>query len=217
MLMRDLVNEVRFDYLDDDSSSLWSDAQLLRDANEAISEAFQRAPLLLKTSTLTIVAATAEYSIDPSIRLIYTAKLDLINTPLEQSTDAQLSLMFGSSWRVNTGTPVYYVRTGHKIRLYPIPIVNDSLVLNTTYILDYSQSMLDDLDDFIDLDYQKSLVHFFVYKAKSLRDIDTYDPVKAQEHLTLFDNMFGLKKTAKYNSVSFETPMYATISSGRMA
>ena len=48
-------------------------------------------------------------------------------------------------------------------------------------------------------------------------DMDTYNPVKANDYLSMFDAKFGKRKSAKFDSVSFETPMYGTIISSRMA
>lgn len=214
MTINDLITEAREDILDDINSAkyLWSVKQLTRYANEAVLEACSRAPLINRVKTKAIVATTAEYVLDSFIRQIYVAKLDLQTEPLIQITDAQLSIGVGYNWRTSTGTPTHYIRTGHKLRLYPIPIVDDTLVMTTSSIPD------DDFDFEEDIDpaYHKCLLYYIAYKAYMLNDADTYNPVKAADFLKMFDAVFGVKHTAKYNSVAFDTPMYGTIICGRM-
>lgn len=214
MTIDDLVLEARTDILDDTVSAkyLWSNLQLTRYANEAVLEACSRAPLINRVLTKAITAATAEYVIDSFIKQIYVAKLDLQTTPLIQATDATLSIGIGSSWRTSTGTPTHYIRTGHKIRLYPVPIVDDTLVMTTSNIPDDDFSFEDDIDPA----YHKGLLYYIAYKAYMLNDADAYNPVKAADFLKMFDVIFGVKHTAKYNSVAYDSPMYGTVSGARM-
>lgn len=209
----EIVKEVREDFLDDTVEPfLWSNLRLKRFVTEAITEACIRAPLITRTKTKAITAATATYAIDTSIRQITVAKLNLSIYPLDPITEATLALTKGSAWRETTGTPTHYIRTGHKLRLYPIPIVNDTLVMSTINMPD------DDfyLDDDIDPVFQRSLMFYVVYKAYMSPDLDSYNPVKAAEFLTMFDAKFGGSHTAKYDAVSLSTPLYATQIGGRM-
>lgn len=213
MTIADLVAEARADILADTAAEyLWSDVQLTRYANEAILKACSRAPLINRVKTNAIVATTAEYVLDSFVRQLYVAKLDLQTYPLIQTTDAQLSIEVGYNWRTRTGTPTHYIRTGHKLRLYPIPIVNDTLVMTTSSIPDDDFYFEDDIDPA----YHKCLLYYIAYKAYMLNDVDTYNPVKAADFLKMFDAVFGVEHTAKYNSVAFDTSLYGTIIGGRM-
>jgi hypothetical protein len=209
----DLVNEARSDLLNDTVADyLWSTEQLTRYANEAITEACKRAPLITRAKTLSIVAAQADYVMDASIRQIYRAKLNLATRPLLQTTDVILSMQHGTAYQTYTGTPTHFVRHGHKLKLYPIPIVDDTLRLDTSNTPDDDF----DLDEDIDVGCYPNLLWYIAYKAYSLRDMDTYDPVKAQEYLNRFNAFFGQPKTARYDSFSQDNPMYATVTSWRM-
>jgi hypothetical protein len=213
MTIDDLITEARQDFLNDNVAPyLWSKEQLERFANEAILEACSRAPLLIRVRTVSVVDGTAEYAINEFTRQIQLAKLSLQTDPLIQTTDAKLSIFRGVHWRELEGTPTHYVRKGHSITLYPKPIVNDTLSLVTTNIPD------DDFDFDADIDsaYHKGLVFWMAYKAFMFPDADTYNPVKANDFLVQFEAKFGKRKSAKYDSVAFDSPMYGTISAGRM-
>jgi hypothetical protein len=209
----DLVLEARTDLLNDTVADyLWSDSQLTRYANEAITEACKRAPLITRAKTLSIVAGQADYVMDYSIRQIYRAKLYLSMWPLVQNTDVILSLQYGTAYQTQTGTPTCYVRHGHKLTLYPIPLVNDTLRIDASCLPDEDF----DLDEDIDTGYYPAIVSYIAYKAFSLRDMDSYDPGKANELLAVFNAKFGQPHTARYDSFSQDNPMYATAVSGRM-
>jgi len=213
MTLNDLVNDIRVDILDDNAAPyLWSDAQLIRYANEACLDACLRAPLISRVYSTPITAATPAYTLDASVRQIYTAKLDIATEPLIQTTDAELSLTRGSSWRLTDGTPTHYVRKGHTLTLYPKPLVDDVLVISTSNIPDDDF----DLEDDIDPAYHSALQFYIAYKCYLLNDADTKNPAKAAEYLAMFTAIFGIKKSAKYDSVAFDSPLYGSIVGGRM-
>jgi hypothetical protein len=197
---------------------LWSDETLLNNAYEAIQEACARASLLKRISNVEIVAGTAEYSINSTIRQIYFAKLDSSNDVLQQTTDAELSLRRGSKWRSHTGTPTHYVRRGHKITLYPAPIATDVLVISSSNNFIYPPAVTatppDVVFDFavdIDQQYHKDLLHWIAYKCFEFpEDRELTNHALALDHLRSFEIAFGQRKTAKFEQFAFESPMYAT-------
>jgi hypothetical protein len=209
----DLVTEARTDLLNDTVADyLWSTEQLTRYANEAITEACKRAPLITRTKTVAVLKTVADYVMDSSIRQIYRAKLNLSTRPLIQSTDVIMSMQHGTEWQTRTGTPTHFIRHGHKLKLYPIPLVNDTLRIDASCLPDDDF----DLDEDIDTSYYPAIVSYIAYKAFSLRDMDSYDPGKANELLAVFNAKFGQPHTARYDSFSQDNPMYATVVSGRM-
>jgi hypothetical protein len=209
----DLVTEARSDLLNDTVADyLWSTEQLTRYANEGITEACKRAPLITRAKTLTVTSGLADYVLDSAIRQVYRAKLNLATRPLLQTTDVILSLQHGTSYQTHTGTPTHFVRHGHKLRLYPIPLVDDTLRIDASCLPDDDF----DLDEDIDAGCYPAIVLYIAHKAFSLRDMDSYDPVKSQEYLNRFNAFFGQPKTARFDSFSQDNPMYATATSGRM-
>lgn len=213
MTLAELLTKAREDFLDDAvAPQRWSDTQLKRFALEAMTEACKRADLLQRVDTIAVTATTEEYALEPYVKQIKVAKLDLSDYPLNQTTESELSLFTGSSWRITTGTPTHYVRIGSAIRLYPIPIVDDSLVIASSGLPEDDGAL-----DLINPEYHYGLLHYMAFKARNDRDLDKYDPVKAKEHLADFNDFFGLPKSAKYSEVAKATPMYGTMFGGRMA
>lgn len=208
-----LVSEARSDLLDDAVAPyLWSDVQLTRFVNEAVQEACLRAPLLERVKTLAITSDQADYKLDSSTRQILFAKLNLGSGSLIQTTESELSLNRGSNWRINTGTPTHYLRAGSKLRLYPIPTANDTLVISASHIPDDDFEFEDDIDPA----YHKPLLYYIAYKAYLLNDQDAHNPIKAADYLKQFEAIFGIRHTAKYDAVALSTPMYGSMTRSRM-
>ena len=213
MTIAALIAEVREDITDDvETTKRHSDTQMIRFANEAIKEACIRAPLLVIDKTFSVLVSTAEYTMDAYVRQVINAKLSLDTYALQQSTKEELAMWYGSNWKTKTGTPTHYLRTNRVIRLYPIPIVVDSMVLTQSRIPDTNFN----IDTDIDPTYYDSIKWYIAYKCFSNRDADNFDPVKASEYMARFESQFGTKHSAKYDTVSYSTPMYATAIGGRM-
>lgn len=216
MNINDVVSSARSDFLDDVVEPyIWSDAQLTRFANESVIEACKRAPLLKGVFNIPVTIGQSSYVLDDSIRQIYIAKLGLADKPLDMTTDIQLSIFRGHNWRVENNTPTHYIRRGKELTLYAKPVVDDTLTLEASVIpvlpTDY------DFEYDIDPAYQHNIVYYVVYKAFMVRDTDSYNPIKAAEYLSMFNDRFGLPKSAKFDSISQNSPMYGTIVAGRMA
>lgn len=206
----ELVALARRDVLDDTIADYrWSNETLTNFALEAVQEACHRAPLLKKASTVAVVANTATYNIDAAIRQILVAKLDAVDIPLKQTTDAELMIRRSSTWRKHEGTPTHFVRVGHKITLYPKPIANDTLVLSTTNNFTYTATVYDTEID-IDSVYAKDLLYWIAHKAFAMMDADQLNDKKSKDNLAMFERAFGVRHSAKHDQVSFDTPMYGT-------
>jgi len=206
----ELVSTARRDVLDNDTIApyRWSDAQLIQWANEAIQEACARASLINSVTTVAVVAGTAAYAISSTAREILYAKLDLQYYPLKQTTDAELMIKRGRNWRVRNATPSHYIRTGHSITLYPNPIVDDTMMIQSVdnFVIG---TVITDLSDLIDERYHVDLMHWIAHKAfiSDRRDSDLFDLERSKEHKDLFEAAFGFKHSAKYEQVTFNHPL----------
>ena len=209
MILSDFLTEIRQDFLDDSVlENLWSDAQLLRFIKEAINELCVRASVLNKSSRVFVKAGIAQYDIEPTIRQIYTAKLNLSDRALIQTTLPELELTRGISWRTRTGTPTHYVRKRHVIILFPVPTVADTLIVWSSNLTD-SDDVADDLE-LIDEAYHKCLMYYIAYKALLLNDADAGQQKKALDYFAMFENIAGARHTAKHDQFKFETPIYGS-------
>lgn len=205
----ELVSTARRDVLDNDTIApyRWSDAQLTQWANEAIQEACARASLLTETNTIVVITGTSDYPIDRKARQILFAKNSLQNYPLKQITDAELIVRHSRNWRIRKGTPTHYLRIGHTITLYPIPVADDTLTIQTVnnFVIG---TPVTDLSELIDERYHVDLMHWIAHKAyiSDRRDPDLHDPERSAEHNALFEAAFGFKHSAKYEQVVFNSP-----------
>ena len=216
-----LVKEVSGDYLNDDhidasgmaADRLWPHKQLVRYANEAIIEACKRAPLIKRAYKIPITAGIVDYAIDPSILQIYDAQLISQDSPLEKVTEAQLDTFDRQFWRTRKATPHAYIRTKQNIKIYPIPVLDDSLVFSTSNIPDDNF----DFESEIEPDHYRGFQYYIAYKAYLKEGPDTKNLDKANGYLKKFDDYFGRPKSAKYLTVTQNSPMYGGVYSGRMA
>lgn len=218
MDIKDLVHEVKTDILDDyhpdgRDDELWPSKQLTRYANEAIIEACKRTPLIKKTYTIPMVAGVSDYAIDPSILQIYSCQLISQDSPLEQVTEASLDTFEHRFWRTRQATPHGYIRTKQNIRIYPIPLLNDTLIISTSNIPDDNFDFESDIEPL----HYRGFEYYIAYKAYLKEGPDTKNLDKANEFLRKFDDYFGKPKSAKYLTVTQNSPMYGSVYSGRMA
>lgn len=213
MAISDLVTRVREEILDDTVAPyLWSDALLTRYANEAVTEACKRTPLINRIGFITVTAGTAAYTLDPSAKQVLLAKLVSTQSPLTQTTTSELDAYVGPDWRDQQGTPSHFIKQAHTITLFPKPSASDSLYLSTTNIPDDDF----DLDEDIDANYHPGLLYYIAYRAYQKRDADTYSPELAASYLAQFDKYFGQAKSVRLMAYQNDMPLYQTISGGRI-
>jgi len=92
------------------------------------------------------------------------------------------------NWETKTGTPQLVITdmdTG-AIRLFPIPVNEDTLQLQVTRYPDADiTSTSDDLE--IPEQYHRKLLHHVLYMAYSKQDADAFDPQKAEKEFLKFE------------------------------
>jgi hypothetical protein len=213
MTITALIAEARRDLLNDYIEPYrWSDEQLTRFANEAVTEACNRIELIHKTRTVAVVAGTAQYTIDQYVQKIFYANLALATEPLTQVTAASLDIFSGYGWRNRTGAPRNYIREGRTLTLFPKPVVNDTLTFKCTSIPDDTF----DIDVDIEAADQKGLIYWIAYKAFLFPDPSTFNSLKAIDYFSIFNSIYGNPKSTKYLHAIQNNPMYGTIIGGRM-
>lgn len=211
----ELITELREDYLEDEDSQAykWSDSKLLRYINEAIREAC-RSPLFRSTQTISIVAGTPTYTLDEDTLDIEDVSLALQTEPLTQKPYDYLSFAFGPGWKQTDDTPYIYVVKDLELTLYPNPIVNDTMTVSS---FKYPEKLVsvNETPEIPEL-YHQSLCYWAAYKAYLTPDIDGGDLTRAQQYLSMFDQAFGIKRSARYNAIQMNNPKYNTVQPVRM-
>jgi hypothetical protein len=181
-------------------------------ANDAQDEACRRGRLLVDSSTaaicqIAVTAGTNLYTYDPRIISIRRAKLASRAKPLGKVLFSELDEIH-SDWESRTGTVEALVTgmdTG-KLRMFRIPIVNDTL--NLTVVRLALQPMVNQKDTpEINTRHHRSLVYWMKHKAFNNQDSELFDKNRADIHLALFEQEFG-PKSAAINEV-FEEMNYA--------
>lgn len=216
MTLSELIVELRQDVLDDGVVPYrWSDQQLIRYLNEGAKEACMRSPLYKDNQIVSVVAGTANYTLDDETLEIDEITLALQEDPLIMSTHDQMAIRFGLSWRETTGTPLSFVRKDLTITLYPEPIIDDTMLINAFRVPDKMTSA-SNIPDFLEY-YHQSLLYWAAYKAFLNPDIDQGNIDRAMSFMAQFERYFGPRKSAKYDSIQRNTPKYHSVAPRRMA
>lgn len=201
MKLRELVEITRDEMDDAEGKFLIKDEEHIEYAVDAENEASRRARLLIDSSTvavcnIAVTASNALLTLDSRVIFVRRAKLALEDLPLKRAQVSDLD-QYMPNWEAETGTPSHFVsdyETG-KIRLYPIPIVNDTLKLTVVRLPLTDMNDLDDTPE-INARYHRSLRYWMMYRAYSKHDTETKDDTKAMKNLALFEAEFGKKSSA---------------------
>lgn len=123
-----LVTDVR-SHLDEASSRFWTDVELRRWCNEALRDVARRAETLQRTSTVTAVANTQQYTLATDILRVY--RVEYLPTgsgqvyPLEYRDFNSMDSVWWSSQTQTKGIPFWYTLWGFtpalKMIVYPTP------------------------------------------------------------------------------------------------
>jgi len=201
MGLRELLELVRNELDDAAGKKLWSDEELIEYAVDAENEASIRARLIIDSSTTAVcnIAVTANNPVlplDNRVVFIRRAKLSLDDTKLgrAQMRDLDQAVV---GWETETGTPSHFVtdyETG-KIRLYPIPVVNDTLKMTVIRMPLVDMKAIDDTPE-INARYHRNLRYWIMHRAYMKQDTETKDEKKAKENYDLFESIFGKRSSA---------------------
>jgi hypothetical protein len=195
-----LITAVR-DVLDDHATPpLYTDDELTRYLNTAVSEACLRARLLKDDSgdacRIALVEGTARYDIAPEVIVVSAVHVDGRSQPVIRTTAARLDRIHpGWSHEVQTnGVPEYAIFDPEQktLTLYPAPAAAGTCYLRVWRLPDESEVMEEDQDEpVITLPDPESLKHWALHEAYLKRDSEMYDPDRAAQHEADFERRFG--------------------------
>lgn len=171
----------------DDDGILW--------LNEAQVEACRRSALLFSSTavfcTIAVGVGNASYALDPRIVLVQRAHLAGASEPLWLSSQAEMDL-YTPGWETRTGTPRYFLADYEARRFLLSPTPSAVATLKLTVQREPLAPMAGDSDvPEIDPQCHMQLLDWALFRAYSQHDADTYDPVKAGDHLARFEASFG--------------------------
>lgn len=213
MTLLDLVKHLRISVLDDTGGTgvawediteddvenyqlRWSNEELTRFINEA-EKRVARATLCLKKSevafNIAVTAGTADYNYNSKIIRLKDVVLSSTGKNLEP---AEIEDLIGiPNWRAKTGTPTSYIldQSDKSIKLYPIPLVDD------TVDIVYNRLPLVDLDWYQDVyaepeipeEYQLDMLDWALHLAYLKDEANTFDPTRAEYYRQRFISQFS--------------------------
>jgi hypothetical protein len=121
MQISEIIEQSRNDLEDTVTPYRWSDAELLRHYNKVLNEFCKRTLCFDEYDTTAITqipipSNTQTLTMDPRIISIKEAHLVTDNRPLTEATEEWLDINL-ARWRLNDGTPAYYVPKFHNSKL----------------------------------------------------------------------------------------------------
>lgn len=174
----------------------WSNEELTRFINEAQKKVCSGSLLLRKSEPafyIDVTAGTAEYAYDPRIIRIKSAVLASQGKELYPAEYEQL--MGVRNWRTKEQTPTHYVidENAYKIRLYPIPVINDTVEL-IYHRYPLKELTWDTCSEPLEIpeQYQIDMLDYAAYMAYQKDEANTLDPQKGMSHLQRFVSQFQM-------------------------
>ena len=188
---------------------LWSDAELNQFINKAVDEACLRARFNVDstspdTSLIAVTAGQAEYDLHESVFFIKRAYLATTQRILLRAGFEDLDAS-NAKWMSVTGTPEMYIMDldyygdggqTQRLRLYPIPTVDESLLL-TVFRLPLAPLVSDGDIPEIPPMHHYDLLDWVCHLAYLKTDADTLNVEKAVGYQVEFMNSFGTKPSAQ--------------------
>lgn len=201
---RQRVDDLETGWEDNDSRLLWSNDEITRYANEAVTE-YRRRRLLVDKDTaeickIAVIAGMATYDLDPRIYAIYRLLLD--KTALQKASLYELN-RHEPCWEEKAETPQFYLESwglGHwgKITLYPSPVAAGTLYL-TVARLPLAAMLWEDratVEPEVPQEDRPALLWWMEYLAYQRQDDDTYNPKRADEAAAAFTVWVGARPSA---------------------
>lgn len=190
----------RFRVIADDLAEpyLWADSDLVAWANMAERQACRASALLVdsRTASLTEVTAPADepyIKLDPRVVAVRRAKASGESRPAPLMTVAEMDET-RPGWEDATGAVlealVTDAQTGH-LRAYPTQTADLTVSLTVQRLPLKEMTDVEAHSPEIRPEVHEFLVHWMLYQAYSVDDIDKANPEKAAKHLALFEAQFG--------------------------
>jgi hypothetical protein len=201
MTVAELESLFRNQFGDSVPNYLISPSLFLDYLNEAEEEAAFRKNLIFdKTSsfcTIPVSLTNSIYSLDTCIYAVCDAYIVVTETNHERlyPTDRIEMDRINRYWRIEHGTPRWFIQYDNTIELVPKPEKPYTLKLEVYRLPLEAMSSPGDEPE-IQRNHHRSLVEWALYRAFSRPDIDIQDMGRANDHLKKFTAIFGNRPSA---------------------
>lgn len=190
-------------------------------ARQAMLEAAERALCIRLDVNVSLAAATGTYVLPDTTIDITRVKPSLDSMPLVKSTIPVLDLL-RPGWETTAGAPDSYLLDFHVATTDPIthvttrapnlvitPIPNAAYVARnpTLHLRGYRRPTSTEDLDVIPPEWQPELIYWVLYQALTTGDPDLDDEDRAAEYKSVFEALFGHRKSAVWERVSRTVPV----------
>ena len=198
-----LIDIVRFDYLDDNPDGdvkkyLWDDEFMFRAFTEAERQACNRQNLLFEDSVdeytkINLVDGKSTYDIPQKVTCIEYVGFE--DTVISRQSKHEVERN-NPAWRTLTGMTgkvINYVVRGHKIRFIPSPDTDDAgkkVSLEIFRLPDLDLTNLSSVPE-IPEEYHRDLIYWVLHEAYKKQDSDRFDQERSDYFLGRFSQVFG--------------------------
>lgn len=206
MTFQDIIDQARYRLNNFERPYIWSDAELIFYANEAINIMCRDAKLLIDpttpaTSRITTNVYASDYALSPLVIYVYSAHLVFAVDDIRELDKTNLDAIASyAGWRVDTAdTPTQFLldyRTGY-LTLYPAPdaVYTIKLVVARYPLIAFDASTVSSArTPEIDQAYHPAIVDGICYQAYLRTGEHTFNVQKSDIHFKLFRNAIAGKK-----------------------
>lgn len=204
MNVDDFISAFRTAVLDKEDPPFWSSGEIVSFLNEAVQEACERAKLIedrttATVCTLAVVVGQDTYPLHPSVLEVKRASFSgrvMCETSVEEEDESNCR------WEQLKGQPrrfIFEPASGARppqLRLVPSPNIPGTIALTVCRGALKSLDCTRNESPEIPARFHTRLMHWLMYRAHLKQDADTFDTVKAAEHLGLFELAFGKREDA---------------------
>lgn len=209
MTLLELVTHLRTNILDDNGGQgvdwtgwdentydtfqlRWSNEALVANINEAILQVYRRTSPAKDTWLLPVISKTNNYSIPSYIQRITLARRLSDGRPLDKTELEEIWQYKDLETRVAEPTKYIVDTNTNNLRLYPIPVNNDTIEFIVYRLAKSQLTWADDQDTTPELrvDYHVPLLYYAASLCYKLDEANTIDPKRASDFEMMFDREF---------------------------
>jgi len=210
-ILGDLIKELKDVTRDTDiEQPLWSVGEWINYLNDGERELCRRAGVLSGTTTINLISGNASYAI--SAKILEMDEKGYCNYDASYLTKVTEDWLNHnkSTWRTDTGVPVYYCVDYYNSTLTFTPIPADAqqgyTVAIKTKVLPTTDLSMTNFTPSVSSRYYEDLKLWALYRAYSKQDAETNDEKQSAKYYQMFELSVGGRSNANIERIVFTEP-----------